>query len=62
MDFTIFKTLRKGRRTTLRDMAKSLNISVSYLSMIERNKRIPHLDIIEDLCRELDCELIIKVN
>lgn len=57
MDFTILKTLRKSKKIKLIKLSKDIGISPAYLSMIERNKRTPVISIIEDICKELDCEL-----
>ena len=57
MDFTILKTLRRSKKIKLISMAKEIGISPAYLSMIERNKRQPKVETIEDICRTLDCEL-----
>jgi len=62
MDFTILKTLRKAKGFRLKDMAPRIRISSAYLSLIERNQKNPAISIVEDICRELDCELIIKIN
>ena len=57
MDFTILKTLRKSKKIKLIELSKDIGISPAYLSMIEHNKRIPVISIIEDICNQLDCEL-----
>ena len=55
MDFTILKTLRKSKNIKLISMAKEIGISPAYLSMIERGKRQPKVETIEDICRTLRC-------
>ena len=57
MDFTILRTLRKSNKMKLIELAKRIGISPAYLSMIEQNKREPRLCTVEDICKELDCEL-----
>ena len=57
MDFTTLKTIRKGKRIKQSDLAKSIGITQTYLSLIETNKRSPKFEVIEDICKELDCEL-----
>lgn len=57
MDFTILKTLRKSKKIKLIRLSKDIGISPAYLSMIENNKRDPKASTIEDICKELDCEL-----
>ena len=62
MDFTIPKTLRKSKKIKLIELAERINVTPGYLSMIENNKRTPIISIVEDICNELDCELLIKFN
>lgn len=57
MDFNTLKVIRKGKNIRQGDLAKSIGITQTYLSLIESNKRIPSITIIEDICKELDCEL-----
>ena len=57
MDFTILRTIRKSKGLNLKDLAPKVNIASGYLSMIERNKKSPNIEVIESLCEELDCEL-----
>ena len=57
MDFAILRTLRKGKRLTLKDVASKAGIKSGYLSLIERNKKMKQFEVIEDICNELDCEL-----
>jgi len=57
MDFGIIRALRRGKNIRQGDLAKSAGISQTYLSLIEKNKRTPSINVIEDICRELDCEL-----
>ena len=57
MDFTILRTLRRSKKIKLIEMSKDIGISPAYLSMIEQNKREPRLCTVEDICKELDCEL-----
>lgn len=43
----VLKKIRQVYSITARDLAKDLDISPSYLSEIENNKKTPSLDIIE---------------
>lgn len=62
MDFTILKTLRKSKKIKLSELSQSIGITSAYLSLIERNKKNPAISIIENLCKQLNCELQIKFN
>lgn len=57
MNFLILKTLRKSKKVKLIELSKKIGISPAYLSMIEQNKREPRLCTVEDICKQLDCEL-----
>lgn len=57
MDFSALRTIRKRNRITLIDMAKRVGVSKGYLSLIEHNHKSPNIQVIEDICNELDCEL-----
>ena len=57
MDFSALRILRKRNRITIPDMAKRIGISKAYLSLIENNRKSPNIKVIEDICKELDCEL-----
>ena len=57
MDFTILRTLRKAKGLTLKDVSLGVQVTIAYLSLIERNKKNPPTQLIEDICKELDCEL-----
>lgn len=57
MDYTALRTIRKRNRITLTDMAKKVGISKGYLSLIENNRKSPNIEVIENICKELDCEL-----
>lgn len=57
MDFTILRTFRKAKKLTLKDVAQKANIKAAYLSLIERNKKMKQFEVIEDICKELNCEL-----
>lgn len=48
------KDKRREKKITLKVMAKKLNLSVPYLSDIEKNRRNPAIDKIEELIRMLD--------
>ncbi len=62
MDFTILRTLRKSKKITLEEMAKKAKVTPAYLSLIERNKKNPAIETVENICAELNCELQIKFN
>lgn len=57
MDFTILRTLRKAKGIRLQELAPKVGIKPGYLSLIERNKKMKQFQVIEDICKELDCEL-----
>ena len=57
MDFTILRIHRKAKGLKLKDLAPKMGISKGYLSQIERNKKNPPTQLIEDICSQLDCEL-----
>ena len=57
MDFTILRTFRKSKKLILKDVASKVKITIAYLSLMERNKKNPRKQLIEDICKELDCEL-----
>ncbi|GEM_PF-1483113 len=48
-----FKMLRKEKKMTLRQLAKELNISISYLSDIENNRRCPSIPTLLGICDKL---------
>ncbi len=62
MDYSTIRTLRKAKGMTLEDLAGKVGSTAPYLSLVERNKREPTNKLIEDICTELDCELIVKIN
>lgn len=62
MDLTILKNLRKSKKIKLIELAERINVTPGYLSMVENNKRTPRISTVEDICRELNCELLIKLN
>lgn len=62
MDLTVLRELRKGKGIRQTDLAKSVGITQTYLSLIESNKRKASVEVIENLCHELDCELSIIPN
>ena len=57
MKLSALKELRKGKRINQTKFATDLGITQPYLSQIEGGKRIPSLELLEDICEKLDCEL-----
>lgn len=57
MDLSILKTIRKQKKIKLYELASQVKISSAYLSKIENNKGMRSIDLLEDICKELDCEL-----
>ncbi|MBS2027241.1 MAG: helix-turn-helix transcriptional regulator [Deltaproteobacteria bacterium] len=54
------RELRTGRRSgpmTQEDLAERADISVSFLSMIERGERAPHLQTLAHIAGALEVEL-----
>ena len=47
------RTLRKLKHMTQEQLAEASNISVDFLSLIERGKNAPSFEIIERLARSL---------
>jgi transcriptional regulator with XRE-family HTH domain len=48
-----FRILRKEKKMTLKQLAKELNISISYLSDIENNRRCPSIPTLLGICEKL---------
>lgn len=57
MDFSVLKDLRKAKKITQEELANHVNISTARLSKIENNKGVKSIEILEDICSYLDCEL-----
>jgi transcriptional regulator with XRE-family HTH domain len=51
------KTLRQREKATQEQLAERAHISVSFLSMIEGGRRLPHLQTVEKLSEALGVEL-----
>lgn len=51
------RTLRRTGRVTQEDLAERADISVSFLSMIERGERAPHIETLARIAEALDVEL-----
>ena len=49
--------LRRERSYTQRELAERADISVSFLSMIERAERVPHLQTLASIASALDVTL-----
>lgn len=62
MDLSIIKVLRKGNGINQTDLARMVGISQEYLSLVESNKRVPGLKLVEDICEVLNCELRFVLN
>jgi transcriptional regulator with XRE-family HTH domain len=48
-----FRILRKEKKMTLKQLAKELNISISYLSDIENSRRCPSIPTLLGICDKL---------
>ncbi len=57
LNLTILRTIRKKKGMILNDVALKVNISTAYLSLIERDKKIPNIEIVENICDLLGYEL-----
>jgi len=53
----VFRRLRRERGITLRELAERAQVSVPYLSEIERGRKEPSSEILAAICRALDLEL-----
>ncbi|MEV6284416.1 helix-turn-helix transcriptional regulator [Kribbella sp. NPDC051770] len=53
----VFRRLRRERGITLRELAEVAQVSVPYLSEIERGRKEPSSEILAAICRALDLEL-----
>jgi len=54
IDHKLIREIRQKRNITLQELSKRTNLSVSYLSEIERGKKQPSLDTIEKLAKALN--------
>lgn len=59
MNLSILKELRKAKKIKLYELATTLKVSAALLSKIENNKGMKCLNLLEGICKELDCELMI---
>lgn len=50
--------LRDGLRLTQEEVAGRVGLSTSYISMLERGQRIPHLGVLTDLARVLRTDML----
>ena len=57
MNLETLKHIRKGKKINQTKFSKTLGITQTYLSLLESNKNIPSLPLLEDWCDELGCEL-----
>jgi transcriptional regulator with XRE-family HTH domain len=53
----VFRRLRRERGITLRELAERAQVSVPYLSEIERGRKEPSSEILAAICRALDLDL-----
>ena len=53
----VFRRLRRERGITLRELAELAQVSVPYLSEIERGRKEPSSEILAAICRALELEL-----
>ena len=53
----VFRRLRRERGITLRELAELAQVSVPYLSEIERGRKEPSSEILAAICRALDLDL-----
>nr|WP_202886075.1 helix-turn-helix transcriptional regulator [Kribbella sandramycini] len=53
----VFRRLRRERGITLRELAERAQVSVPYLSEIERGRKEPSSEILAAICRGLELEL-----
>src|SRR6188472_3503243 len=53
----VFRQLRRERGITLRELAELAQVSVPYLSEIERGRKEPSSEILAAICRALELEL-----
>ena len=51
------RTHRRAGRVTQEDLAERADISVSFLSMIERGERAPHIETLARIAEALEVEL-----
>lgn len=54
----IFKRLRTERQMTQTELATKLNTSISVISMLEQNKRIPTLEMLEKYAEIFNTDVI----
>lgn len=57
MDLSVLKDLRRAKKIKLYELAKKVGVSSALLSKIENNKGMKSMDLLEKICKELDCEL-----
>ncbi len=58
----VFRRLRRERGITLRELAERAQVSVPYLSEIERGRKEPSSEILAAICRALELELTDLLN
>lgn len=57
----IIKACRHRKNLSQKELAKKAKISISYLSLLERNLRKPNIKIIENIAAALDIPLSILI-
>lgn len=48
------KLIRSSRNISQRKLGESINIDPSYISLIEKNKRIPTIETLENIVKKLN--------
>jgi transcriptional regulator with XRE-family HTH domain len=51
------RLLRKSRQVTLKDMAKRTDLSIGYLSQVERNMSSPSVNVLRDIATALNVNI-----
>lgn len=51
------QTERKSKKITQEHLAEKLNVSVGYVSQIERGITKPNLEMISEICQIIDCDI-----
>ena len=57
MDLSILKDLRKAKKISQKELSDKVGISTARLSKIENSKGVKSIEILEDICNELNYEL-----
>lgn len=62
MNFTILKTLRKAKGINQKELGRRVGVSGAYISKLERNLKTQSNEVLENICKELDCEIRIIIE